>query len=392
MFAYLDCFSGISGDKFLGALVGAGLDPELLRRRLSAVDVGGYRIEVRDVKRAGIAGTQVEVIVEPGQPSRDWRAIRGLLDGSGLDPVVRELSLSAFATLAEAEARVHGTAVEDVHFHEVGAVDSIVDIVGAAIGVRELGIDEMWSTPVRLGSGTVMTSHGELPVPAPATALLLEGAPVYAGGVAGELTTPTGATLLRTFVTRYAPMPAVRLRGEGWGAGSKEFAIPNLLRLTLGDAEPAPEHLEEVAVLETAIDHATPEVVASTIALLLEDGALDAWTEPLRMKKGRLGTAVTVIVRPADAARLTDALERHTGSLGVRRTHSWRHTVTRRVEEVETSLGAVRVKVQGEGDALRVRPESDDVVRIARASGLPVERVARVLAEEAASALGLPPA
>lgn len=391
VFGYLDCSSGISGDKFLGALVGAGLDAGVLESRLAAVDVGGYRLDVRDVRRAGLAGTQVDVVVEPGQPSRDWRAIRELIAGSGLDPVVREIALAAFGVLAEAEARVHGVPVEDVHFHEVGAVDSIVDIVGAAIGVRELGISTMWSSPVRLGHGTVATSHGELPVPAPATAALLGGASVYAGGLPGEMTTPTGAALLRTFVTRYAPMPMVRLRAEGWGAGSRDLAIPNLLRLTVGETEGGPEALEEVAVLESALDHATPEVVAATIALLLLDGALDAWTEPLRMKKGRLGTAVTVVARPADAARLTDALERHTGSLGVRRTLTWRHTVVRRVEEVETSLGTVRVKVQGAGDAWLVRPESDDVVAIARRTGLPLERVERTLTAEAEAALAPDP-
>jgi uncharacterized protein (TIGR00299 family) protein len=387
MFAYLDCFSGVSGDKFLGALVGAGLDPVTLADRLALVDVGGYRLDVHDARRNGLMGTQVEVLVEPGQPSRDWREIRRLIEDSRLGAVVRERALAAFRLLAEAEAQVHGTSVEDVHFHEVGSVDSIVDIVGAAIGMHELGIGELWSTPVRVGSGTVMTSHGELPVPAPATARLLRGVPTYAGDIEGEMTTPTGAALLREFVTRYAPLPPVRLSAEGWGAGSRDLPVPNLLRLSVGEREPGGGELSEVAVLESAIDNATPELLAGAIDLVLEAGALDAWTEPLRMKKSRLGTAVTVIARPADAGRLTEVLMLHTGTLGVRRTYTWRQTVPRRLATVQTSLGPVRVKVQGEGDAWRVRPENDDVVAIARATGIPLDRVARVLTDEAEAAL-----
>jgi pyridinium-3,5-bisthiocarboxylic acid mononucleotide nickel chelatase len=387
VFAYLDCFSGVSGDKFLGALVGAGLDPRVLADGLALVDVGGYRLDVHDAKRNGVMGTQVEVVVEPGQPSRDWRAIRGLIASSRLAPEVRGRALAAFGALAEAEAQVHGTSLDEVHFHEVGAVDSIVDIVGAAIGMDEFGIDEVWSTPVRVGFGTVMTSHGELPVPAPATALLLSGMPTYAGDFEGEMTTPTGAALLRAFVTRYAPLPPVRISAEGWGAGSRDLPVPNLLRLSVGEREPGGGDLSEVAVLESAIDNVTPELLAAAIDLVLESGALDAWTEPLRMKKGRLGTAVTVIARPADAARLTEVLMLHTGTLGVRRTYTWRQTAPRRLATVETSLGRVRVKVQGEGDAWRVRPENDDVVAIARATGLPLDRVARILTDEAETAL-----
>jgi len=233
-FGFLDCFSGISGDKFLGALVGAGLEPALLRERLAALDVPGWELRAETVLSSGISGTRVTVDVEPGQRSRDWRTIREIIERSSLEAAVRESALAAFAALAEAEAAVHGCAVEDVHFHEVGAVDSIVDIVGAAVGLAELGITELWSTPVRLGSGTVMTSHGELPVPAPATARLLHGIPVYAGEIPGELTTPTGAALLRAFVSRYAPMPPMRVSAEGWGAGTLKLALPNLLRLSVG--------------------------------------------------------------------------------------------------------------------------------------------------------------
>jgi uncharacterized protein (TIGR00299 family) protein len=385
-FGFLDCFSGISGDKFLGALIGAGLEPALLKERLAALDVPGWELRAETVLSSGISGTKVTVDVEPGQRSRDWRTIREIIERSSLEAPVRESALAAFAALAEAEATVHGCAVEDVHFHEVGAVDSIVDIVGAAIGLAELGITELWSTPVRLGSGTVMTSHGELPVPAPATARLLRGIPVYAGEIPGELTTPTGATLLRAFVSRYAPMPPIRVSAEGWGAGTLKLALPNLLRLSVGERETGGD-VEEVVVLETCIDHETAEIISATIDLLLEEGALDAWSEPVRMKKGRLGTGVTVLARTGDTERLSELLMRHTGTLGVRRTPTWRQLAPRRLTSVTTSLGTVRVKVQGEGADLRARPESDDVVAVARATGLPLGQVMRRLTEEARAAL-----
>jgi len=383
VFAYLDCGAGVSGDMFLGALVGAGLDPEVLRDRLAGIDLPGYSIEVSQVRRAGMPGTKVDIVVEAGQPSRDWRKIRAMIEDGSLEAPVKMRALATFERLARAEAAVHGVEVDKVHFHEVGAVDSIVDIVGAAIGVQELGIDELWCSPVRLGRGTVMTSHGELPVPAPATAKVLMGVPVFAGELPGELTTPTGAVLVAELASRFAPMPPMRVTAEGWGAGSRDHAIPNLARLSLGELELGGGGLTEVTLLESVIDNATPELLAATLDIALQEGALDAWSEPVTMKKGRLGTEVTVLAKVEDAARLTELLMMHTGTLGVRRSMAWRQVAPRRLETVETSLGRVRVKVQGSGPSLRVRPENDDVVAIARIHGLPLDRVARTLTAEA---------
>ena len=383
MFAYLDCGAGVSGNMFLGALIGAGLDPDVLRDRLAGIDLPGYSIEVSQVRRAGMPGTKVDVVVEAGQPSRDWRKIRAIIEHGSLEARVKRRALATFERLARAEATVHGVEVDEVHFHEVGAVDSIVDIVGAAIGVQELGIGELWCSPVRLGSGTVMTSHGELPVPAPATAKVLMGLPVFAGELPGELTTPTGAVLVAELASRFAPMPPMRVTAEGWGAGSRDHAIPNLARLSLGELELGGGGLTEVALLESVIDNATPELLAATLDIALQEGALDAWAEPVAMKKGRLGAEVTVLAKVEDAARLTELLMMHTGTLGVRRTMTWRQVAPRRLETIETSLGRVRVKVQGAGPSLRVRPENDDVVAIARIHGLPLDRVARTLTTEA---------
>jgi len=383
VFAYLDCGAGVSGNMFLGALIGAGLDPDVLRDRLAGIDLPGYSIEVSQVRRAGMPGTKVDVVVEAGQPSRDWRKIRAIIEHGSLEARVKRRALATFERLARAEATVHGVEVDEVHFHEVGAVDSIVDIVGAAIGVQELGIGELWCSPVRLGSGTVMTSHGELPVPAPATAKVLMGLPVFTGELPGELTTPTGAVLVAELASRFAPMPPMRVTAEGWGAGSRDHAIPNLARLSLGELELGGGGLTEVALLESVIDNATPELLAATLDIALQEGALDAWAEPVAMKKGRLGTEVTVLAKVEDAARLTELLMMHTGTLGVRRTMTWRQVAPRRLETIETSLGRVRVKVQGAGPSLRVRPENDDVVAIARIHGLPLDRVARTLTTEA---------
>jgi uncharacterized protein (TIGR00299 family) protein len=387
MFAYIDCSSGASGDKFLGALVGAGLSADVLRDQLAVLPMTGYEIRVREVRSEELAGTKVDVNMTDDQPARDWQTIRSMLSGSRLHPQVRASAIDAFEVLAFAEAAAHGVDVHKVHFHEIGAVDSIIDIVGTMIGFHELGIDEAWATPVRLGHGKFMSSHGELPIPAPATSRLLAGVPVYAGDIEGEMTTPTGAALLRTLVTRYAAMPPIRILSEGWGAGTWELPIPNLLRLCVGELDMGGGGLMEVAVLESVIDNATPEVLAAALALALEEGALDAWSEPVSMKKKRLGTEVTVLARVQDASRLTKLLMRHTGTLGVRRRMEWREISARRVETVTTSLGPVRVKVQGEGSNATVRPENDDVIAVARNTGLALDKVARILTDEAEAAI-----
>jgi uncharacterized protein (TIGR00299 family) protein len=387
VFAYLDCFSGVSGDKFLGALVGAGVAVDDLRGGLAALDLPGWSIDASTVRRAGLAGTLVTVDVEADQPSRTWRGIEAMIGDSRLDEPVKRRALAAFGALAEAEAKAHGVPVADVHFHEVGAVDSIVDIVGAAIGLELLGVDRIWSSPVCVGFGTVCTRHGLLPVPAPATAELLRGIPTYAGEVEAEMTTPTGAALLRALVGRFAPMPPGTAVAEGWGAGSRQTPVANLLRLTLMEDVETSSPLEQVAVLETTVDHISAEHLAASVDILLDMGALDAWTRPVNMKKGRIGAELTVIARLEDAERLSEAVMHHTGTLGVRRTATWRAVAPREQLTVTTSLGDVRVKVSGEGEGRRVRPENDDVVAIARATGRPVDAVARLLAAEAAEML-----
>lgn len=383
MFGYLDCFSGVSGDKFLGALVDAGLPAATLRDRLAGLGLDGWSLESRDVLRAGARGTRVEVLAQGGQPSRSYADIRGLLAGADLPEEVRERAQLVFEVLARAEARVHDVPVDEVHFHEVGAVDSIIDIVGVSIGLVELDVDELWASPVRLGYGTVETAHGTLPVPAPATAELLSGVPVYGGDVEGEMTTPTGAALLRAFVTRYAPPPPAEMRAQGYGAGTRDpVQIPNLLGLGLYERGPWEGADELVMLLETVIDHLSPEQLAVALDMVREAGALDVWQRPVVMKKGRLAVEVTVMARPEDAPGLTAELMRQTGTLGVRRHEVWRSVARRRTQRMATDLGVVRVKSADLAGAERSRPESDDVARIAREIGEGVAEVAKKLSEE----------
>jgi pyridinium-3,5-bisthiocarboxylic acid mononucleotide nickel chelatase len=395
MFGYLDCFSGVSGDKLLGAIVDAGVPVEVLVERLSALAIGGYEVSATKVSRGSLTGTLVTVAVTEEQPPRHLGDIERILADSPLEARVRERALKTFRLLAEVEAGVHGTTVSEVHFHEVGAVDSIVDVVGTAIGLAELGVDELWASPVCTGFGTVETSHGTLPVPAPATSAILQGVPTASGPVEGELTTPTGAALLQAYGTRYEPMPAAIITAQGYGAGSRELpGVPNLLRLRIGElaehdvpAAATPDTgTETIVVLETAIDHVSAEDLATALEHQLEAGALDAWQAPIVMKKGRLGAALTVLCEPQDADRLVELLMADTGTLGVRRTPTQRTVAGRRADTLETSLGRVRVKVAEAAGVTQVRPEHDDVAEVSRRTGLAIKDVAARLSAEVSRA------
>ena len=395
MIAWLDASSGVSGDKFLGALLDAGVDPAVVREALEAVLPGEGTLSVERVTRGGIAGVHVEVAETRTQPARHWPEIRALLEGSSLAPAVRDRAVAVFAALAAAEAAVHGVAEERVHFHEVGAVDSIADIVGVVAGLAALGVDQLVCSPVAVGSGTVPTSHGLLPVPAPATARLLVGLPAYAGEATGESTTPTGAALVRVLADRFGPMPAMTVACVGHGAGSRETEVPNVARLLVGHARLAADGAESalaaprpgvttdlVVVLRAVVDHVSAERLAFALERLLEAGARDAWLTPVVMKKGRPGTEVTVLTDVGDGGRLAAELMRHTGTLGVRIEESARIVAERGESVVETGFGPVRVKL---GPGQTARAEYDDLARIARERDIALaeveEAVRRALAE-----------
>jgi uncharacterized protein (TIGR00299 family) protein len=379
--AYFDCFSGISGNMILGALMDLGLDTDELKARLSRVPIGDYSISATRVLKQGISATYVDVVSRGGGESRTLEDITRTIEGSDLDPWVKAKGCEVFARLAEAEARVHGHGGDDTrHLHEVGASDTIIDVVGGLVGLRTLGIEEIGSSPVNLGGGVVECSHGWLPVPAPATAELVKGVPVYGSGARGELTTPTGAAMIGVVATRFGPMPAMEVQGVGYGAGRMDLDTPNVLRVFLGrtgeDVGERHPATEPIVVLETDIDDMNPQLYDHVMSNLFEAGALDVLLTPVQMKKNRPGTLVTVVTCREDAERLVGVLFSETSTLGVRVAEMRRRTLPRSSRTVNTRFGRIRVKVAERGGGLRsMAPEYDDCSRAAKRFGVPISEV-----------------
>ncbi len=376
--AYFDCFSGISGDMTLGAILDLGFPESTLREGLSSLPVGGYRLEIAREERGGLEGTSVRVIVqEEGQPHRHYADIKKILSESALPDRARSLAFEIFERIAQAEASVHGMSVDRVHFHEVGAVDSIVDVVGVALGMEALDIQEAYVSALPLGGGFVECSHGVLPVPAPATVEIVRGMRVKAHPVEAELVTPTGAAIASVLAgPGHPPLRPMRFRKVGYGVGNKEFAHPNLLRIFLGEAAEAYEE-DEVEVLECQIDDLQPELYPYLLERLLQSGAIDVYLIPVQMKKGRSGFLVQVLAEPSEGLRVSDVLFRETTTLGVRRSRRSRIKLSRRACEVETSLGRIPAKWV-EGPCLEgpeVRPEYEACRRVAEEKGLPLRKV-----------------
>jgi hypothetical protein len=387
---YLDCSAGAAGDMLLGALVELGLPLEALTAELGKLPLEGYRLEARRVRRSGLACTKVEVIVDrPGPGERHLSDILGLLEASALAASVKERSAALFRRLAEAEAWVHGTEPEKVHFHEVGAVDSIVDIVGGVLGLAWTRADRFVSSPLNVGSGVVSTAHGQMPVPTPATLRLLQGVPIH-GGEGGELVTPTGALLVSGYAGAYGPLPALRPSAVGHGAGTRETpGHPNVLRLVVGEEEGAATGTGSVLVIETEVDDMAPQLLGPLLDRMLSAGALDAFFTPVYMKKGRPGVLITVIAPPARREAVEELLFAETTTLGVRRQVWDRAVLDRRSVRVETPYGPVAVKIGERGGRVyNVQPEFDDCQAAAARSGAAVKEVwaAAVAAYHAAAA------
>ena len=411
--AYLDCFSGISGDMFLGALVDAGVSFELLQETVAALNVGAT-LERSRVDRSGISATKVDVLVQ-GQKDlpreefwassqkqahevkpedsahghshgRHLSSILKIVAAAPISDSARKTASAIFSILGEAEAKVHNVAVEKVHFHEVGAADAIVDIVCAAVGADALQVDCILVSALNVGGGTVKCEHGILPVPAPATLELLKGIPIYSGEVQKELVTPTGAAIVRVLARGFGELPAMTAEAIGYGAGVRDFAgHSNVLRLVVGNAielVAAPDKRkvdmtgEEIAVLETNLDDLTPQVLAYAAERLLAAGALDVFTTAIQMKKGRSGTLISVLSKPGDETRLGGILLSETSTLGIRSRRERRQVLARRQQVVQTQWGEVRIKVGSSGDTeLNAAPEYEDCCRIATASNLPLKTV-----------------
>ena len=439
--AYLECFSGMSGDMFLGALVDAGVPARLLEETAAALGVGA-RLEISRVVRGGVSATKVDVWVDgekdspreqywerqgqhspeagsagvppagrrdggatphshehdghthsrageierasrplPHGQARGVTEIREIISAASISESAKKTAIAIFEALGAAEAKIHNTSIESVHFHEVGAVDAMVDIVCAAVGAEALGVDEIICSPLNVGGGTVKCAHGTFPMPAPATVELLKDAPVYSSGLQAELVTPTGAAIVKTLASRFAAFPAMKIEKSGYGAGSRDFpGHPNVVRLTIGEAAStalaAKTASDTVTVLEANLDDLNPQVFGYVMDRLFEEGALDAFGMPVQMKKNRPGTLLTVLCKPEDASRLTQLVFSETTTLGVRRRDEMRQTLARRWENVRTPWGEVRIKIASmNGTVTNYAPEYEDCRRIAAEHHVPLKTV-----------------
>lgn len=376
---YLDCFSGIAGDMLVGALLDLGVSFDVLRKRLSTLPLKGYSVTAKKTIRQGISGTKFDVKIGHEHGHRGWKEIREIVAGAELEEDVKDRSLAVFRRLIEAEARIHSVPVEKVHLHEVGAVDAIVDIVGSVLALREiLGRDgKIHCSPLRLGQGMVEMEHGTFPVPPPAVAALLEGAPVLSGPVDGELVTPTGAALVSTLASGFGPMPPMTLLGVGYGAGTREYGHhPNMLRALLGEVAETKETREEVVVIETTIDDMNPQGYGFLMERLFEVGALEVFYSSVQMKKNRPGTLVTVISPQERFGEITSAIFRESTTIGLRHTLAGRIELAREIAVVKTAYGKVRVKVSSlDGRETQAQPEYEDCRRIAASRGVPLKEV-----------------
>jgi uncharacterized protein (TIGR00299 family) protein len=435
--AYLECFSGMSGDMFLGALIDAGVPALLFEETVAALNIGA-RIEISRVTRSGISATKVDVYCHgekdlprevyweqrerqqhshghehahqpvellehnfgseptragvpaphehtphehsPNEHGRGLKEIRQIIANASISDGAKKTAIAIFEALGAAEAKIHGSDLEKVHFHEVGAVDAMVDIVCAAVGAEALGVDEIICSPLNVGGGTVKCAHGTLPVPAPATVELLQGVPMYSSGIQAELVTPTGAAIVKILAKRFASFPAMSIQKSGYGAGSRDFpGHANVVRITIGEAQAeiaANAAQETISVLEANIDDLNPQVFGYVIDRLLEEGALDAFGLPVQMKKNRPGMLLTVLCRPQDAVKLKKLIFTETTTLGVRRREEQRQILNRNWATVATRWGSVRMKVASmNGTVTNYAPEYEDCRRIAMEHHVPLKTV-----------------
>jgi hypothetical protein len=377
--AYFDCFSGISGDMTLGALVHAGVPLDHLRHELSALDVPGWELHAENVWKNGMAATYVRVITQESHTHRSLSTIEAILQKSHLAPPVRDRAIAIFRKLGEAEAAVHDVPIEKIHFHEVGAVDAIVDIVGACIGFAYLGIERFACSPLNVGGGTAKMAHGVLPVPAPATARLLLGKPTYSTGVQKELVTPTGAAIVATLCDTFGPQPPMSVSAIGYGAAMADLeSQPNVLRLMIGDAAAKQEgsYTEEIRVIEANLDDLNPQVYGYFLERALAAGALDVFITPIQMKKNRPGTLLTVLCNPADESKFQDLFFAETTTLGLRSHTTQRRCLPREWETVTTTYGEVRMKLARiNGKVVQISPEYEDCRKLAEAKSVPLQSV-----------------
>jgi uncharacterized protein (TIGR00299 family) protein len=382
---YFDCFAGVSGDMILGALIAAGVEPEAFRRQLSLLGVQGYSVDFETVDRSGISATHARVQTADEHAHRHLSNILKIIYDSRLSDGVKDRAAKIFSRLAEAEARVHNVPVAQIHFHEVGALDAIIDVVGAAICFELLEIDRFVSSPLHVGSGTVEMEHGRYPVPPPAVAELLKGVPFYSTDIVGELVTPTGAAIITTVCDDYGPIPQFKLERAGYGAGTRQYdKFPNALRVLIGEQEAkkstAPE-VERLWMIETNMDDISPQILGHVMDRAFDLGALDCYFTAVQMKKNRPGVLLSILCRNEQRAVLSELLFSETTTLGLRAYEVERRALDRRIVRVETQYGPIDVKVaQLNGHIVKEMPEYEQCRQAARAANVPlrvVEEAAR---------------
>jgi len=379
--AYFDCIAGASGDMILGALLDAGLAEATLRERLAALRLKDFDLQSRRVAKNGFQATKVDVIVQDDAPERHLSDIERIVRESALPSAVQEQAMAIFRRLCEVEAGIHGSSPEHVHLHELGGVDTIVDVVGTLVGLDALGIARVYASPLPLGRGFTRGAHGRIPLPAPATVALLEGLPVKGSELEMELVTPTGAALLTALAADFGPIPAMTLTAVGYGAGARDLPIPNVLRVLVGERPSSSDALVETLVLlETNVDDMNPEIYDHLMRRLFEAGALDVFLSPIQMKKNRPATMVHVLCSMEHVEAAKAILFAETTTLGVRQTEVTRHALSRSVETVETPYGAVRVKVArwGQGET-KSAPEYEDCRLLAEKHDVPLREIYRAV-------------
>ncbi len=380
---YFDCFAGASGDMILGAMIAAGVDPNFLREQLSLLQVTGFSIEFERVNRSGLSATYARVETAHEHKHRHLSDIKQIIEGSGLSTAVKQRAVQLFTRLAEAEALVHNEPVDHVHFHEVGALDAIVDVVGAAICFDALKIERFVCSPLHVGSGMVKMAHGHFPIPPPAVAELLKGVPFYSTEIKGELLTPTGAAIITTVCSEYGPIPEMKTDATGYGAGAREYPdFPNVLRVLLGETEGRTATDERLWMLETNLDDASPQIIGHVMDRVLELGALDCFFTPVQMKKNRPGVLLSVLCGRNEKEAMMRLLFTETTTLGVRSYEVARRALRRSVVTVETQYGPIDVKVAHlEGRVVNEMPEFEQCRQAATKANVPlkiVEEAARL--------------
>ncbi len=382
--AYFDCFSGISGDMTVGALIDAGINFDDFKNMLNTLNITGFEVSAEKTVKNGISGTSFKVRTSEQKSHRNLNDITSIIEGSGLNSRIKNDSLAIFRILAEAEAAVHGTDMEKIHFHEVGAIDSIIDICGAAICMWMLGIERVINSPVNTGKGFVKTAHGILPVPAPATAELLKGTPLYSDDIDAELATPTGAAILKYYSSGTSPLPGLNVTSIGYGAGSKDLPVPNLLRVFIGAAEM--DHITEdiVSEIETSIDDMNPEFYSHIFDMLFKSGALDAAIIPSFSKKNRPASILKILCPIDRADAVSDIIFRETTTSGLRIQNVRRKILKRQIRATSTPYGIINVKIhEHKGEVITAAPEYEECRKAAVEKGVPVKTVYQAALTEA---------